>query len=249
MMGMRTCVERAGTVRQATRALAAVLLVILAGCDDLRFPRDPEGTLEAVLATGKITVAAVDHPPWVISNGEALSGAEISLVEDFAKELDVTIEWRRLSAFSALEGLEQGEVDLAIGGFTQSDVSPHAGAAPTYAYFTSTLRVGAAPDAAIPADLAGEAVLVPPDLMASQLVRDEGGVAVDETAPGAVTKLIALPDWQLEARGLVPTEIELRRDRHVIAVPQGENAWVMRLERFLRRASGGMADRLRGYSS
>ncbi len=238
-----------GNVLQATKTLAAVLLVILAGCDDLRFPRDPEGTLEAVMATRTMTVAAVNHPPWVVSDGEALSGAEISLVEDFAKELDVTIEWRRLSAFSALEGLEQGEVDLAIGGFTQSDVSPHAGAAPTYAYFTSTLLVGAAPDAAIPADLAGEEVRVPPYVIASQLVRDEGGVAVEDTGPGAATGLVASPHWQLEERGLVPTKIELRRDKHVIAVPQGENAWIMRLERFLRRASDGMAERLRGKPS
>lgn len=239
-----------GKVLKPKTMLAAVLLVFLAGCEDPRFPRDPEGTLEAVLESEEMTVAAVHHPPWVVINdGEAPSGVEAGLVEDFAEELGVAIEWRRLSAFAALEGLEQGEVDLAIGGFTQKDVSPHAGAAPTYAYFTSTLLVGAAPGAPIPVELAGEEVLVPPYVMASRLVRRKGGVAVDETAHETGTYLAALPHWQLEARGLVPTKIELRRNKHVLVVPQGENAWVMRLERFLRRASGGFADRLRGYPS
>jgi hypothetical protein len=57
------------------------------------------------------------------------SGTEVALIEEFAEELGVAVEWRPLSAFAALEGLEQGEVDLAIGGFTQSEVSRHAGAA------------------------------------------------------------------------------------------------------------------------
>lgn len=241
--------DSSGSLSFLMRLAVSAIAVAVAGCDELRFPRDPDGTLEAVLESGQMTVAAVHHPPWVIDNGEALTGAEVILVEDFADDLGVTVEWRRLSAFAAIQGLEQGEVDLAIGGFTQRDISPHTGAAPTYVYFTSTLLVGAAPDAAIPPDLAGQKVLVTPDVMASQLVRDEGGVAVEETGPGTPVNLVALPNWQLEARGLVPSGFELRRDKHVMAVPQGENAWIMRLERVLRRASGGMAYRLREYRS
>ena len=58
----------------------------------------------------------------------------------------------------------------------------------------------------------------------------------------------ALPDWQVPARGLVPTEVVLSRDEHVMAVPQGENAWIMRLERFLRGNADGFAARLREHS-
>jgi hypothetical protein len=32
---------------------------------------------------------------------------------------------------------------------------------------------------------------------------------------------------------LTPTEIRLRRDKHVMAVPPGENGWLVHLERFL----------------
>jgi polar amino acid transport system substrate-binding protein len=228
------------------RAGAAVLPVFLVGCDYLRFPRDPDGTLEAVLEAGEMDVAVVHHPPWVIAGGEDPSGAEVALVEEFAEELEVSVAWRPLSAFAALEALDQGEVDLAVGGFTQSEVNPHAGAAPTYAYFSSTLLIAAPPEVSVPEDPEGWVVLVPPDVMAAQFVRDKGAVPVEESGAGAEIPLVALPHWRLEARGLISTGIKLRQDKHVMAVPQGENAWLMRVERFLRRASDGMGERLRG---
>lgn len=38
----------------------------LSACEDFDYPRDPNNTLERVLATGCMRVAAVDHVPWVI---------------------------------------------------------------------------------------------------------------------------------------------------------------------------------------
>lgn len=52
------------------RLVAPVFGVLgLAACDDFRFPRDPDGTLDRVLTTGRMRVAAVDHVPWVIVDG------------------------------------------------------------------------------------------------------------------------------------------------------------------------------------
>jgi polar amino acid transport system substrate-binding protein len=229
------------------RFAAAVLAIILVGCDDPKFPRDPDGTFEAVLASGIMTVAAVHHPPWVDTEDEVPSGAEVALIEEFAEELGVTVEWRDVSAFIALDALEQGEVDLAIGGFTQEELEPYAGAAPTYAYFTSKLVLAAPPGADVPTDLEGLSVLVPPSVTASKLVHDEGGLVVEKTGLETRIDAVAIPRWQLEERGLVPTSIGLRQSKHVMAVPQGENAWIMELERYLRRASVGMPERLREY--
>ena len=225
---------------------AAVLLtiVLLVGCD--RFPRDPDDTLETVLATGQMSVAVVDNPPWVILDGDAPpSGAEVALVEAFADDLGVEVAWRRLSAFAALEGLAQGELDLAIGGFTEKAVSPHAGAAPTYAYFSDALVVAARPSAEVPSDLEGQVIFVPTDVMAAKLVRDRGAVAVGDMDDQI--DLAVVPHWRIESLGFLPTGTKLRQDKHVMAAPQGENGWIMRLDRFLRSEAAGMDERLREF--
>ena len=234
----------AGTGRRLISALSC--LAWLAGCDDLQFPRDPNDTLETVLASEQMTVAAVDHVPWVrVAGGADPSGAEVALIEDFARELGVTVEWKHMPSFVALEGLEQGQIDLAIGGFVRRSVTPHAGAAPSYAYFREALVIGAEPEHPIPDSLDGQAVFVPAEVMAAGLVRDRGGLPVSEMTEDV--RLVALPRWQLADRDLVPTGIVLQRQKHVMAVPQGENAWLMRLERFLRGRTTDFAARLREH--
>jgi polar amino acid transport system substrate-binding protein len=214
----------------------------LMACEDLNYPRDPDETLSRVLETKRMRVAAADYVPWVIVEDDGVPrGAEVELVESFANELGVTVEWRRAPAFVALEALERGEADLAIGGFTKEAVTAEGSAGQTYAYFSEAIVVAADPGAPVPQTLEGLAVHVAPELLANGLVADEGGVPVAEKAEGV--RLTALPDWQRARRGLVAAGIVLDESEHVIAVPRGENAWIMRLERFLRThgASTGAA--------
>ena len=238
-----------GAIPRGSRLLAATFLLftgLLGGCDDADFPRDPNHTLETVLSADEMVVGAVEHPPWVILDGNAPpAGAEVELVQAFADELGVDVTWRRLSAFDALEGLEQGKLDLAIGGFTRKAVSPHAGAAPTYAYFTEALVIAARPEAAIPREMEGEVVFVPPEVMADKLVREKG--AVPMAAMGGGIDLVAVPHWRIGTLGFLPTGTKLRQEKHVMVVPQGENAWLMRLETFLRSEANDMGDRLRNH--
>lgn len=228
--------------RLSLRALLVLLLLGLPACDDLDYPKDPDGTLERVIAGGRMRVAAVDHDPWVLWNGHSEpGGAEARLVMAFAQELHAAVEWRRASAFDALEALKRGDIDLAVGGFTEAEISAHQGAAPTYAYFTEALVVAARPGAPLPEELDGQKVYSPPDLMADGLIEDAGGAPVSDSRSG----LVALPHWELPGSNLVPTGIDLHRNRHVMAVPRGENAWVGRLERFLRRNQHGLEANLR----
>jgi polar amino acid transport system substrate-binding protein len=92
----------------------------------------------------------------------------------------------------------------------------------------------------------GLKVYAAPDLMADGLIEGKDGVPVSEKTDAV--RLVALPHWQLPARGLVPTGIVLHRDEHVMAVPQGENAWVMRLDRFLREHADETGARLREHA-
>lgn len=82
--------------------------------------------------------------------------------------------------------------------------------------------------------------------MASGLVEKEGGVPVTEKSDAV--QLTAMPDWQLPARNVVLTDVVLHRNEHVMAVPQGENAWVMRLELFLRKNAGETGAKLREHA-
>ncbi len=81
--------------------------------------------------------------------------------------------------------------------------------------------------------------------MAADLIRDQG--AVPTTAMAEDVGLVAVPHWRLESLGLLPTGIRLRQEQHVMVVPQGENAWIMRLERFLRSEATGLDDRLKAH--
>jgi polar amino acid transport system substrate-binding protein len=76
-------------------------------------------------------------------------------------------------------------------------------------------------------------------------VRDEGGVPIAEWSDDVA--LAAVPHWQLESLELVPSGIVLQRRDHVVAVPQGENAWLMRIERFLRSETSDIGERLRAH--
>jgi polar amino acid transport system substrate-binding protein len=118
--------------------------------------------------------------------------AEVDLVEAFARDLGVTVEWRRVPAFKALEALKRGDADLAIGGFTKTAVTAHEGAAHTYAYFTERLVVAADPGVPAPADLEGVSIHVEPGLMAESLVEEEGGTPfADKTGE---VRFTVLPD-------------------------------------------------------
>jgi hypothetical protein len=103
--------QLAGTARGTGYALLRVarLVVVFLGllkfpaCDDFRFPRDPDGTLERVLASGRMSVVAVDHVPWVVVERDGSPvGSEVEVVEAFARSVGATIEWRRAAAFKAL---------------------------------------------------------------------------------------------------------------------------------------------------
>lgn len=228
---------------RATRLAVVAACIAISGCDAPQFPRDPNHTLEKVLSSGRMTVVAVNNPPWAIAvDGKPASGAETVLIKDFASRLRVDITWKWMPTFEALEALEHGDADLAIGGFGKKDITAQGNAAASYGYFTERIVIAARPGAAIPDGIEGLPVFVPQELAVHELVREKGGLPVDE--PGSA-ELVAIADWRAAAQGLRPTGTVLKRETKVVAVPKGENAWLMQIETFLRRESGGMLTILR----
>jgi ABC-type amino acid transport substrate-binding protein len=148
------------------------LAVALGACD---LPRDPEGTLERVEGSS-VRVGITESPPWtVITEGEP-RGVEPALLEELARDLDAEIEWVDGSESEILEEIEEGHVDVAIGGFTADN------------------------------------------------------------------------PWSKKVTFIQPY-FTLGKDEHVMAVPHGENAWIVRLERFLRSKLDTIPDLLREHSS
>ena len=121
-------------------------------------------------------VGITDSPPWtVLADGEP-GGVEASLLRELARDLDAEIEWVEGSQSEILEEIEEGHLDVAVGGFTADD------------------------------------------------------------------------PWATKVTFIQPY-VTLGEDEHVMAVPHGENAWIVRLERFLRSRLGTIPDLLREHSS
>lgn len=98
----------------------------LVGCG--RYPRDPDGTLDRVLADKKLRIGVSPAAPWVevgrIDNPVAkagehqLGGIEVKLAQGFAEHLGAEPTWQVDGEAGLVEKLELGQLDLAIGGFT-----------------------------------------------------------------------------------------------------------------------------------
>jgi polar amino acid transport system substrate-binding protein len=228
-MGARTTWRFGGT------AVALALLTV--GCG---IPRDPEGTLERVRG-GLMRVGITEHPPWTVLD-DAPTGVEVDLVEGFARLLDAEIEWFPGSEHDLLTALHRRELDLVIGGYTDDD--PWAKEATfTEPYATIRVVVGAPPGRAPPSDIEGLSVAARSGTEIPSLVDGAGGVperVENLTADG----LVAAEEWELRSLGLVPGDAVLAESRHAMAVPAGENAWLVRLERYLAEKRGSIDDLL-----
>jgi polar amino acid transport system substrate-binding protein len=213
----------------------ALLLAAVAatGCE---FPRDPRGTLEQVRG-GTMRVGVVANEPWtLVEDGEA-SGVEVELLRGFAGELGAEAVFVQGSVPELLEAARLGEVDVVAGGFTSTSpgVSEGKEAGVTSPYLATRLLVGVPPDTSPFDDLSGREVAVErADHSSAVLLREEGAVPVTVDDLSSAEMPVAAYPWQLEAWGLEPSGVELPKEEHVMAVPLGENGWLVELERFLR---------------
>src|SRR5918993_2501599 len=99
-------------VRRVLIVLIAALA--LAGCE---YPRDPDGTLDRVEG-GTLRVGFVVNEPWVQLPGDEPTGIEPDLLRGLARELDARIDWTEGSEEELVGALEEGQLDIVIGGIT-----------------------------------------------------------------------------------------------------------------------------------
>jgi polar amino acid transport system substrate-binding protein len=215
--------------RAAVAALAAVML-LAAGCD---WPRDADGTLDKVRG-GVLRVGVTDNPPWtVVTDDGTVAGAEARLVERLATLLDARVEWYPGSESTVMAALKDRVLDLVVGGLDAK--APWVEEASlTRPYVTMRTVVAAPPGRPVPDSLDGVKVAVRAGTAEVAALAATGAVVVpvaDEALAGDLPVVVG--EWLLDEAGLRATGHDIGARDHVWAVPPGENAWQVRVERLL----------------
>jgi polar amino acid transport system substrate-binding protein len=212
--------------------LLALIALVSASCD---FPQDPRGTLERV-QHGTMRVGIVDNDPWTQIEEERASGVEVELLKDFADELGTKISFVPGTTPELLEAARQAEIDVLIGGFTSTSpgVSEGKEAGVTGSYLTTRFVVGVPPSRLAFDDPSGREIAVERIDATAAWLKEEGAIPVPTDDLSTTDMPVAAYEWQLEEWEFEPTSIELPQEKHVMAVPLGENGWLVELERFLR---------------
>lgn len=141
-----------------------------------------------------------------------------------------------------MEALHAFELDVLVGGLT-ADTPWSDQAAITVPYLTTREVVGVEPGASLPPELAGLEVSVEDGDGVAGFLRRLGAVPVRVPSLTEARGPVAVDDWLLDDLGLVDGGVVLRESGHVLAVPLGENAWQVHLERFLL-ADAALPERL-----
>lgn len=219
-------------------ALAACA-AYLSGCG--RFPEDPRGTLEGALERGSLRAGAVAGEPWVKgAPPEPPTGVEAELVQAFAAELGLRVDWRWGTYEEIFDALAGYELDVAIGGFTSANPGKRL-VGLTAPYYRSRGIVGR-PQSSPPLEDLKSVTVVTRSASGFRDKLEREGAIVREVEKLVPTDFpVAAEAWEIEGLGLAETELRLTRSLHAMAVPPGENAMLMRLETFLQRRSGDAA--------
>ena len=198
-----------------------------------RYPDDVEGTLDRVEG-GTMRVGVVANPPWVVLGQGEPRGVEPELIRRFAEDLDAEIEWVEGTEDDLVEALSGFQVDVVIAGLTRA--SPYAReVAFTRPYIDTDVEIGVPRGTELPDELGGVEIWVERGSEAAALLRQEE----DDAIPLFFKKLsevdgpALLDTYDIVSLGYERTGYILRDHEHAMAVPPGENAFLIELEHFL----------------
>lgn len=217
--------------RRHAHVLVAVALgaLLVPSCG---IPRDVEGTLDRVEG-GTLRVGVIENEPWTSEGRESPTGIEVEIVKELAGELHARPEWIVGADEEIFASLEEHGLDIVIGGLTAS--SPWGSNITfTQTYATTSLAVGVPEGDPVPEDIAGEEISVEAGSEAEALLTEKTDavpVAVEDITGSEGPAVVE--DWLLDDLDLRDTGIHLIESDHVVAVPNGENAWLVEVENFL----------------
>ncbi|MET0735677.1 MAG: hypothetical protein ABWY55_08545 [Microbacterium sp.] len=118
----RTRQGAAGVRSHPSRVVAATVALlltgVLAGCGAI--PSDPEGSLDRITDGVLRAGASPSGTLVVVVDDGDVTGPLADLVEGFAEDRGARVEWTVDSEEDLVDGLEAGDLDLAIGGMTDA---------------------------------------------------------------------------------------------------------------------------------
>jgi polar amino acid transport system substrate-binding protein len=223
----------------AVRALAVAFTVVLAGvpAGGCQFPRDVEGTLDRVEG-GTMRVGVSPNEPWVTVEGPAPGGVEPEIIRGFAATIDARIEWVHGDSEQLVEALETGQLDVVLAGLTRS--SEHRRKiALTRPYVDTELLLAHRPGEPMPEERHDVRIAVEAHSKAAGLLdhkTDYGLLELDSLA--GIDRPALVWDYWLDDLELETTGEDLIDEEHAMAVRFGENAFLVKLERYLLEREG-----------
>jgi polar amino acid transport system substrate-binding protein len=223
---------------EMTRALLSLLLATLLACN---LPRDSSGTLHRV-EHGVLRVGVIHDPPWAAAK-DALAGVEVQLVSRLARDLGARAAWTPGAESELLAALHDRDLDLVIGGLT-ADSPWKKKVAFTRQYYTDSIIVSA-PAGIQPDRIHGTPVAVEAGTPVIRYLRKKGAVPLATNDLTGARGAVAAPAWLLARLGRPQAGLLVYQAQHVLAVPPGENQWLMRVERFLQEERDSVPQLLR----
>jgi len=209
-------------------------LGLLAG--NTHFPKDPGGTLKRV-RHGTLRVGYTQAPPWVAPASAGPQGIEPALVRALARHLGARIEWVPGTEQHLYEALARQQLDLLAAGIT--DESPwKEDVGLTRPYAQTAVYVGTSPSTPAGIVLKGQPVAVAAGTDLGHYVRERQATPVPVPHLPGGHPLAAGYEWQLPRWGYRRLGQPLKQENHVLAVPPGENAWLLAVETFLYQQQG-----------
>jgi polar amino acid transport system substrate-binding protein len=218
------------------KALAALLLsgALLCAC---QIPQDVDGTTDRIRRDGVLRAGISQSDPFVILEpGRPPAGAEVRLVERFARTLGARVEWVEGSEQELADAVKEGSVDVLAAGLTsKSQLKKEV--AFTKPYLTTETIVGIPPGATLDKKLTNVRIAAEKGTEAVGLAerKTKGLIVPVDSLANSKGSPAAIGEWLLSDLGLVPSGTVLKRDKHVMAVKLGENELLVDLERFLLR--------------
>jgi polar amino acid transport system substrate-binding protein len=214
--------------------LLALLAVLLTGC---QIPQDTDGTSDRIRRDGVLRAGISESDPFVILQpGKPPAGAEVRLVERFARTLGARVEWVEGSEEEQVDALKEGAIDVMATGLTSKSQWKNE-VAFTRPYLTTETVVGVPIGSTLPSDLTNVRVVAERGTEAVGLTERKTKALVAPVGRVPAHVPAAVGTWLLGDLGLMPITT-LKEDQHVMAVRNGENELMVSLERFLLDREG-----------
>lgn len=216
--------------------LCFLLLLLItgffSGCD--AYPNDPKHSLKEA-RENKLRVGYMQAPPWIFMEEGDIKGLEAEIVKGFAKEIGAEVEWVKGTEEELMPLLEAFELHMVVGGITKSTPwKKHVGL--TNPYRKEKVFICSTEGGAVPEEIEDLQVGVKRGSAVGAYVKKKKGLPVYLDSLDTYSGLVAVYEYELDKIGCSRSELTIKTEAHVLAVPKGENNLLMTLEEYLNGA-------------